>query len=522
MDRGENGARLTARIGMAAVVAIMAAACQRTPDAGLSPEGEPIRFEVVGGPASSDRASTGGASWVDYDADGDPDLFVTNGYSLTRPPHGPQADRLYRNEGGTLVPVEDSALVADTAYSSGSAWADVDGDGDLDVFVATQRRQNDLLYLNEGAGAFRRVLDGDPVVDGAAGFGAEWVDVDGNDWLDLVVYNGGLAGQGTMLVYRNRAGAFIPDTAIALARDTAAYGGAAWVDLEGDGDVDVYLPTLGTRQGAREFLWINAGQGRFEERRLPTRHPLPSLSPAVGDLDGDGDFDIVVAGHEGGAARILWSDGAGEFEERLQPPTLDAGGDPSLPALGDFDNDGDLDLVIAKWGAASALYANDGRGSFSRVFGTPLSQAVHWASTVALADYDGDGLLDVYIGNWPYPSGPEEENLLLRNATGGSGHWLKVRLVGRPPNTAAIGAVVIVEATIGGEHRRLLRRVSSASTWRSMDDLVQHVGLGDATRVEGITIRWPDGTRERYRVDGVDHAVELREGQGAPELAGRS
>jgi hypothetical protein len=123
------------------------------------------------------------------------------------------------------------------------------------------------------------------------------------------------------------------------------------------------------------------------------------------------------------------------------------------------------------------------------------------------------------MGSWPYPSGPEEENLLLRNATEGAGHWLAIRLVGSAPNTAAIGAVVAVEATIGGEARRLLRRVSSASTWRSMDDLVQHVGLGDATVVDDVEVRWPDGTVERFEVEGMDRRVELREGEGRGALA---
>lgn len=118
------------------------------------------------------------------------------------------------------------------------------------------------------------------------------------------------------------------------------------------------------------------------------------------------------------------------------------------------------------------------------------------------------------MGSWPYPSGPEEENLLLRNATGTANHWLKVRLVGRVPNTAAIGAVATVEATIGDAPRTLVRRVSSATTWRSMDDLVQHVGLGEATQVDAVHVRWPGGRVERFPVEGVDRTVELVEGEG--------
>src|SRR5688572_33475481 len=99
MLREYCGIQSMARLGW--LCAILLAGCH-------SGEGRTsrIRFEVVEGPASSDRASTGGANWVDYDGDGDPDLFVTNGYSLTQPPHGPQADHLYRNAGRALLPVD--------------------------------------------------------------------------------------------------------------------------------------------------------------------------------------------------------------------------------------------------------------------------------------------------------------------------------------------------------------------------------------------------------------------------------
>lgn len=155
------------------------------------------------------------------------------------------------------------------------------------------------------------------------------------------------------------------------------------------------------------------------------------------------------------------------------------------------------------------------KGRLHAVFDTPLSESIQWASTIALADYDGDGLIDIYIGNWPCPSGPEEENLLLRNRTEGTGHWLWMRLVGSRQNTTAIGAVVTVEATIGGESKRLLRRVcrrrhggawtTSLSTW------------GSGTRPRWmVEVRWPDGTRERYEVEGVDRTVELVQLEGTP------
>lgn len=123
-----------------------------------SDEPSPGGFEELSGRAAvTDRASTGGVSWVDYDGDGDDDLFVANGYDVSAEEAAPQANRLYENRGGgDLVPVEGIPIVEDDGFSSGSAWGDFDRDGDLDVYIPNQRGQENALYRNEGEGASTR------------------------------------------------------------------------------------------------------------------------------------------------------------------------------------------------------------------------------------------------------------------------------------------------------------------------------------------------------------------------------
>jgi hypothetical protein len=176
----------------------------------------------------TDAASTGGVTWVDYDADGRLDLFVTNGYDVSSPDPQPQKNRLYHNDGsGVLVSVTEGPLVEDDGFSSGSTWGDYDNDGDLDVFVTNQREQNNFLYRNEGEGRFVRINEMAPARDGGHSYSAAWVDVDNDRHLDLFVSNGGLSHQEENFLYGNDGqGGFERITDGAIVTDVAGSCGA--------------------------------------------------------------------------------------------------------------------------------------------------------------------------------------------------------------------------------------------------------------------------------------------------------
>lgn len=180
----------------------------------------------------------------------------------------------------------------------------------------------------------------------------------------------------------------------------------------------------------------------------------------------------------------------------------------------DLDNDGSLDLVLAVWGGASEIYLNDGRGHLHPVEAGDFGDVVTFASSVSSADIDGDGALDLYLTQWPINEAGGAPNHLYRN-DGPSGNWLEVDLQGTESNRSAIGALVMVTAEIRGESRRLLRLVTSRTSWRSANSLTRHFGLGDAESVDRIEVRWPSGRHDTIAGPiEVNQRVPIVEGQG--------
>ena len=225
-------------------------------------DGEALRFVLV---ADSDlmaeRASTGGITWVDFDGDGDDDAFVTNGYDVSARNAVPQPNRLFENVGGRLEPI-DNVLSEASGFSSGSAWADFDNDGRIDLFVPNQRGQNNFLYRNQGGGSFRLLDSSPPAVDGGETFSATWGDVDADGLIDLFVANGGLSGAGRDLLYLNRKGAkFTSVDFEPMVEHATQSGGATFVDYDLDGDVDLFVPGAVTRMYRNER---SDGFGIFE------------------------------------------------------------------------------------------------------------------------------------------------------------------------------------------------------------------------------------------------------------------
>lgn len=478
----------------------------RGPGTAASP---PHFTRVTSGAPATDAWSSPSASWIDIDADGDEDLYVLNGFGSLEENPRPQPNALYLNDGaGAFSPVTDHPLVEDVTFSGSATWGDYDNDGDPDLFVANQRGADNLLFRNDGRGAFVRLTDGPAASDGGRSFSAAWVDGDGDGLLDLHVLNGRDGDDGEAdFFYRNLGGGALERLAdLPFTREALRSGGGAWADFDGDGDPDLLLPVHEAGRGPR--LYRNEGGLRFTEVAAeaglePDPLPLwPAFSVALWvDYDDDGDLDLFL-GTTGGAIDYLFANGGeGRFERAVAGRVgLDATY-VSDALWADLENDGDQDLVLAVWGGASEIYLNDGKGRLHPTEAGEFGEIVTFASSVSASDIDGDGDLDLYLTQWPIDEAGGAPNLLYRN-DGPAGHWLAIDLEGTESNRSAVGALVTVTAEIGGETRRQFRQVASRTSWRSANSLAQRFGLGDADHADRIEVAWPSG-----RVDTLDGPI---------------
>jgi len=471
------------------------------------------RAEIAG--LTTDRASTGGASWVDYDNDGDLDLFLTNGYDVSSPEPAPQPNRLYRNDrNGTFSSVTSGALVESAGFSSGHTWADYDNDGDLDVFVTNQRDQDNMLFRNEGEGRFTAILDEPPVTDGGHSYAAAWVDVDSDGWLDLFVANGGLSHVGQNYLYRGMGqGHFQKITTGAIVTDEAQSCGFAWGDYDNDGDPDLFVANQGFNPATNSnALYRNEGNWQFTlilDTPVASDH-LPSCAADWVDIDNDQDLDLFVTNLYGLADLLYVNDGQGNLALVSDSPLTLEGGYSYDANWEDYDNDGDLDLILANWGACPVLYLNDGHGKFTRARAGDLGHHLHHAGTLASADHDADGDIDVYLANWPNQPGPEEQNCLYVNR-GTPGHWLQVRLAGTTCNRSAIGARLLLTTEIAGAPVTQLREIVAQTGFRGQSAMVTHFGVGSVESIARLEVHWPGGKVSAMTDLAVDQLVEMNE-----------
>ena len=477
-------------------------------------------FAVAMPPLTSDLASTGGVSFADYDGDGDADLYVTNGYDVSSQDPAPQANRFYENIRGRFEARRIKGLTDLDGFSSGSAWADFDNDGDLDAFVANQRDQENALLLQEvakdGSIRFVRHEAGQLAEHKGWSYSVAAADADNDGFVDYYVSNGGLSHSGVNFLYRNLEGKALQQVLNTDAvASSHASGGASWADYDRDGDQDLVVANRPTAdmQGFHLSLFRNDGDlefTRMDEDALPVDATYP-MSVAWGDVDNDGDQDLY-AGNLYGMANSLYENlGDGTF--RIMDggrATTDAGSSYAV-TFGDLDNDADLDLVVANWGGASEIYLNNGAGYFDQVSVEAFERSIQYASSLAMADYDGDGDLDILIGNWPnQPGAGLEENFLIENRCA-NGNWIRVALEGSVSNRSAIGALITVETIINGKTVKQVREVSTHSGWRSQGELTQHFGLGAATAVEKIVIAWPSGGTQTVTGPAINDVLNVRE-----------
>ena len=506
--------------------------------------------------------STGsGIAFVDYDRDGYSDIFVVNGSRLEGFPAGasPSNRLFHNNRNGTFTDVTAASGLTSSGWGQGVCVGDYDNDGFDDLYVTYFGRSN-ILYHNNGNGTFTDATEQSGVGSSGRNWstGCSFLDYDGDGKLDLFVAgyvdlemastpppgaNPNCLWKGvavfcgprglppaTQRLYHNQGrGAFTETSAQAGIRKAGAcYGlGVLTGDFENRGWPDIYVAC----DSSPSLLFRNNGNGTFKERGIQAGVAFSEdgleqagMGVSAADYDGDGLEDILKTNFDEDVPDLYHNDGEGTFSFR----TFDAKLGSNLRYLGwgggffDYDNDGWPDIFVANghvypepenhnhpespYRQRNLLYHNAGDGTFDDVTSAagPGLELRRSGRGVAFGDFDNDGDLDVVINNQNDPL------TLLRNDGGNKNHWLSIRTVGAKSNRDGIGARIAILA--GG--RRQIDEVRSGGSYLSQNDLRVHVGLGQASRLDRLEIRWPSGIVDKLENISADQFLVVREGTG--------
>lgn len=473
------------------------------------------KFEEVTEKAgvANDRWATGVAVG-DYNNDGFADLLVSN-FGVSR---------LYRNNGdGTFADVAPKVDLDIKGWFTGGTFGDYDRDGRLDIFIPAyldfdvKNPPPSPADIGKGSIVARNFCQfrGEPVMCGPRGLKGS------KDKLFRQLPNGKFEEVG------DKAGV----------SDQGNYYGfsSVFVDVNDDNWLDLVV----VNDSTPKQLYINKKNGTFEEVGYQSGLALnengreqAGMGLAVGDYDNDGRVDFHITNFSDDSNTLYRNDGNANFTD----VTFQAGiGEPTIPFLGwgtafvDYDNDGRKDLLVAnghlypivdnfQWGTSFAqqalLFRNVKKGAsgpvaFSRVpaaANSGLSLAI-CARGLALADFDGDGRVDVLMANM------DSAPTLLRNVNPDKNNWLSIRLGGdtaaKSPKDA-IGSTVYI--TTGAVRQRF--DLTSGASYASQSEQVIHAGLGAAAKVDRLEVVWPNGQKEEFVVEKINTAVTLVQGTG--------
>ena len=466
-----------------------------------------------------------GVAINDFDRDGDQDIFLATyatRWIRREPDSHARPDGLYRNEGDLVfTPMAEQAFgSAIRTTAQAAAWGDLDGDGLDDLYVTTAVDRPNLLYRNRGDGTFEEIGRQVDVASTKFGRGIALADVNRDGYLDMYVSNFvanltafetngktekprrhppllGVRGCANHMFIHDSSGRYV-DMAGAMGVEGLSDGegwGAAFCDLNDDGYSDLFV----TNDGRPDNFYVyrdgvfHDRSGQVLEKMIRRSRRTGAMGVALGDYDNDRDIDLYATNYY---SDFLMENVNGVV---LRRKSRESGIERFTNVIGmgvafaDFDNDGDLDLAVANGDVAgfdpvrNILMENVGGGCFVESTETagPGFAALQRSQGLAIGDLDDDGRLDIVIGNddGSFPS-------VLVNRTEGAGGWIRLRLVGNPPNTSAIGARVWL---VAGDETQVRERRSGSSLY-SCNENVIHFGLGEYTGLSLVKVRWPDGS----------------------------
>lgn len=497
-----------------------------------------------------------GAALFDYDNDGRLDIYLLQNGG----PSSTAVNRLFHQEpDGRFRDASRGSGLDVAGYGMGVAVGDVNNDGWPDVFVSEYGQVR--LFLNQGDGkSFTNVTRAAGLDNILWATSAAFFDYDRDGWLDLVFVNyvdydpsRSCSGQGgkpdfchpstfrgtVAKLYRNQGSAKGGTVRFEDATLKSGLGqvpgpglGVVCADFNGDHWTDIFI----ANDAQANRLWINQRNGTFKEEAILRGiaydclgHAQANMGIALGDVDGDGAFDVLVT-HLTEETHTLWKQGpTGLFRDQtaaagLARPRWRGTGFGTV--LADFNHDGALDLAVANgrvsrgsaidggtsarfwrfYGERNQLFANDGQGGFRDISldNDPFCGTPAIARGLACGDVDGDGALDLLVTT---VAGPAR---LFRNAVPERGHWLMVRAIEPTLGRDAYGS----EITVHAGDRRWLRWINPGYSYLCSNDPRAHFGLGSVDRIDRIAVVWPNGDEEIFPGPAVDRLIELRKGNG--------
>src|SRR2546426_1599073 len=539
----------------------------RASDAGL----DFVHFNGMSGAFYFPEALPAGVGLLDYDNDGDLDVYLVQGQMLgagktlsqaLSPPLGalPLKGRLYRNdlkihEDGTrtlhFTDVTEQSGINASGYGMGVAAGDFNNDGCVDLYLTNLGRNQ--MFRNNCDGTFTDVSRQTGTDDPGWSVSASFLDYDRDGWLDLYVGHyvnysvetdkkcTGLTGgpsycppqvylaQPSRLYHNNRNETFIDVTAAAgMAGQFGRALGVVAADFNGDGWIDIYV----ANDGQENQLWMNQRNGSFKNTGLLSGVALTadgqaeaSMGVDAGDFDNDGDEDLFMTELTGEGSNLYVNDGSGVFEDQSARSGL---GPSSLAYTGfgtawfDFDNDGWLDILSVNGtiqplegrpnnpfplDQRKLLFRNLRNGRFEDV--TNRAGAAFQLSEVGRGAAFGD--IDNDGDMDVLVSNDSGRARLLVNNIGSRNHWLGLRLVGEHTPPGRLGARVAGVRTGGST---LWRRARADASYASANDPRVLVGLGDSAKAPNIRVRWPDGRIQEWPQVPIDRCTTLQQGRG--------
>lgn len=490
-----------------------------------------------------------GCAFFDYDNDGWMDIyFVNSGPSDFFTPPSPLKNALYRNNrDGTFTDVTDKAGVAGGKFGMGVSAGDYDGDGNVDLYV-TNYGPN-ILYRNNGDGTFTDVTQKAGVASNGWSTCATWFDYDNDGKLDLFVSSfvfydksqNPLCTDETLKrryycvprlfkpqpsrLFQNNADGTFKDvsTESGIAAHPGKSFGAVATDINNDGLIDLFV----ANDTMPNFLFLNKGKGKFEEIGLSAGvaygeagRPRSGMGVDAADYDNDGWQDLFVANidHEffslyRNEKELIFTDQPGEIAPSTQ--LLSGWGLKFF----DYDNDGDSDLFLVnghpddmiesriprvKHREPLLMFENTGKAfkDVSASSGAVFSK-VFSGRGMALGDFDNDGDADVLTSNNGEPP------LLLSNKGGNRNNWVGLQLVATKSNPAAVGAIITWQA---GTSKRSRLKIGGGS-YLSSHDPREILGIGGATKIDFVEIRWPSGKIDKLTNLPLNKYVKVVEGK---------